>query len=92
MVGPGATIGRSSGSGPLLEPAVISYGIYPPDDAAPSQGFFFSILIVASDSISIYSFNYFVQSTRLGITIDFSNIKKKGRNTLERLEEHEESG
>lgn len=47
MVGPGATIGRSSGSGPLLEPAVISYGIYPPDDAAPSQGFFFSILIVA---------------------------------------------
>lgn len=42
-------------SGPLLEPAVISYGIYPPDDAAPSQGFFFSILIVAPDSISIYS-------------------------------------
>lgn len=89
MVGPGATIGRSSGSGPLLEPAVISYGIYPPDDAAPSQGFFFSILIIAPDSISIYSL---IISFNLGITIDFSNIKKKGGNTLERLEEHEESG
>lgn len=27
MVGPGATIGRFSGSGPLLEPAIIYYGI-----------------------------------------------------------------